>query len=176
MPFFSFLDDDSLLRDLVLQRPKVLGRYQPMAQSVMCGTAELSQADREMIGAYVSALNDCSYCYGAHRATAEALGVDGGLIESLIESIDDAPVSEKMKPLVRYMKKLTETPAKLTESDARAVIEAGWSEEALSDAIIVCAKFNMANRLVDGHGLNRHLSGAIVAEIAARLSTTGYEG
>ena len=33
------------------------------------------------------------------------------------------------------------------------MFEAGWSEEALFDAISVCAVFNMMNRIVEGTGV-----------------------
>ena len=44
----------------------------------------------------------------------------------------------------------------MTQEDADAVFAAGWSEQALADAICVCAHFNMVNRLVEGLGAGRH--------------------
>lgn len=41
----------------------------------------------------------------------------------------------------------------MTEADAVAVFEAGWNEQALYDAVSVCALFNFMNRLVDGLGI-----------------------
>jgi len=57
-----------------------------------------------------------------------------------------------MKPLLAYAKKLTLTPAKMTAADAKAVLDAGWSERALHDAVLTTSLFNFMNRLVDGHG------------------------
>jgi len=42
-----------------------------------------------------------------HAATAEPLGVPAGAIQRLVEGIDVAPVSEKMRPVLRYAQKLT---------------------------------------------------------------------
>ena len=48
---------------------------------------------------------------------------------------------------------LTESPSRITDEDAQEVLDAGWSEDALYDAILVCATFNMMNRIVEGCGV-----------------------
>ena len=55
-----------------------------------------------------------------------------------------------MKPILRYVRKLTLTPSRIVPSDSEAVFEAGRDEQALFDAISVCALFNFMNRIVDG--------------------------
>jgi len=41
----------------------------------------------------------------------------------------------------------------VSDRDAQAVFAAGWDEQALYDAICVCALFNFMNRLVEGMGV-----------------------
>lgn len=55
-------------------------------------------------------------------------------------------------------------------ADADAVYAAGWDERARSDAIWVCARFNMMNRLALGHGL-----AADPAAFEARAKNMDYE-
>ena len=43
------------------------------------GDCPLTSEQRELIGAYTSGLNNCTYCYATHKATAEAFGVEEGL-------------------------------------------------------------------------------------------------
>lgn len=50
-------------------------------------------------------------------------------------------------------KKLTLEPSKIWEGDMDLVKEAGWSEEALHQAILIGCLFNFYNRLLDGHGV-----------------------
>ena len=153
VPFFSYLDDNSGMRQIAQHRfdiYKHLGRF---AQAILRGPSPLTPAERELIAAYVSALNACSFCHGSHAATAQALGADPGTIEALIEDLDSAPVKARMKPIFRYVKKLTETPSRMVEADAQAVFDAGWDEDALHDVIVVCALFNSYNRIVEGHGI-----------------------
>lgn len=163
MPFFSFLDNDSTMLDLVARRP---GRMLPLGkltEEVMCGDSPLDRGTRELIAAYVSGLNGCRYCHGAHVAFAESHGIDPGLLAALLEDPAAAPVDDRLRPLLAFCRKLTETPSRLVAADAEAVFAAGWPEEALEDAIAVAALFALYNRLMDGHGFiprdpetNRH--------------------
>jgi uncharacterized peroxidase-related enzyme len=110
-------------------------------------------AERELIAAYTSALNACSFCYGSHRAVAEALGVENELLDSLINDIETAPIAENLKPVFGLVKKLTESPSKVTLIDRASVLAAGWDEQAIVESCLICGMFNMMNRLVDGTGV-----------------------
>ena len=109
---------------------------------------------RELIAAFVSGTNACGYCAGNHNAAATEFGIDPAILSGLLEDIATANVAENMKPIFRYVKKLTLTPSKMVQADADAVFNAGWSERALYDAIVICCAFNFMNRLVDGLGIS----------------------
>lgn len=80
-----------------------------------------------------------------------------------------------MRPVLRYVRKLTLTPSRMTPSDADEVFAAGWDEQALHDAVSVCALFNFMNRLVDGLGIEA--GDTYFATAAGRLSSEpGYAG
>lgn len=113
----------------------------------------LTVGERELIAAFVSGLNACTYCHGAHTLAAQAFGIEPDLIEGLTADLESARVEERLKPLLAYVRKLTLTPSRMVEADARAVFEAGWDERALFDAIGVCALFNFMNRIVEGCGM-----------------------
>jgi alkylhydroperoxidase family enzyme len=63
-----------------------------------------------------------------------------------------APVSEQMRATLGFLEKLTLRPEDVAAEDAAAVRETGVSEEALVDAIHVCALFTMIVRLADSLG------------------------
>lgn len=106
-----------------------------------------------MLAAFISGTNACKYCTGPHTATAVEFGVDESLIQSLLEDIDSAPVSANLKPVLKYVQKLTLTITKMVQADADAVFNAGWSERALYDAMIICCTWNFMNRFTAGLGL-----------------------
>jgi uncharacterized peroxidase-related enzyme len=122
--------------------------------ALLRGSSPLTIAQRELLAAYVSGLNACNYCHGAHRVIAEIHGMDAQVLERLMTDPVAAGVESVLLPILGYVRKLTESPGRMTDSDAQAVYEAGWNEEALFHAISVCALFNFMNRIVEGCGVS----------------------
>ncbi len=141
--------------------------------AVLRNDTALTAAHKELIAAYVSGLNACSYCHGVHRETAIAFGVDEGLIESLLADPERAPVEPRLRPLLAYALKLTLEPARMVAADANAVFEAGWSERDLHDAVLTVCLFNFMNRLLEGHGVKG--TQALFEERGRALARDGYE-
>ncbi len=56
------------------------------------GQCGFSSKERELIGAFASGVNACTYCFNTHKIAAEAFGVDESLLESLLRDIDNSPV------------------------------------------------------------------------------------
>lgn len=121
--------------------------------ALLRGDSPLTVAERELIAAYVSGLNACSFCLGAHRIIAEAFDVSPTLITRLLNDFETAAVEPRLRPILRLVAKLTRAPASVRAADRDAVFAAGWSERALHDAVAVCALFNFMNRLVEGMGV-----------------------
>jgi len=174
MTYLPSLPGDAVLLDVFRAYPEI---YRPLLdyhQALLRGPSPLSVAERELIAAYVSGLNACRYCHGVHQATAQAFGTGEGTLAALLADVSTAPVPERMKPLLEYADKLTVSPAKITPADARSVLDAGWDERALHDAVAVCGLFNLMNRLVEGLGIT---AGEDYFRAAAhRLADTGYSG
>ncbi len=142
------------LADVLKRFPKGWGPLLEAHDVFLRGESPLSIAERELIAAYVSALNRCRFCTNAHTAYAEDYGVPEGVVEALLEDVGAAPVDERMKPVLRYAAKLTRAPETLERADVQAILDAGWPEEAVADAAVVTALFNFMNRIVMGHGVD----------------------
>lgn len=136
------------------------------------GECGFSLAERELIAAFASGTNACTFCYNTHRATAEAFGIDEGLLEALLTNLEGAPVADKLKPVLRYVRKLTQTPSRMAQSDADAVFAAGWSENDFHYAVMICALFNLYNRLMDGYGVRN--TAEFREERGRMLADAGY--
>ena len=173
MAHLESMPQHARMRDLVMRFPEKGAVLMNLAQRFLRGDSELSDPQKEMLFAYGSALNDCEFCHVAHKYTAAELGIDEAAFDQLLVSIDDAPVEEKMKPLLRYVRKLTQTPSAMAVDDVAAVRAVGWSEDALFDAICICGFNNLTNRVVDAVGLvgteDEH------RESGRRLSSIGYD-
>lgn len=153
MPFFPSMPEDSLVKEIYPLKPALFLDWCKVEEGIMRGPSAFTPGERELMGAFCSRLNACTYCYSSHSEAAILFGVDAKVFEPLMEDIDTAPVDEKLKPVFHFLKKLTLTSYKMVQADADAVFAAGWDENALQDAILVCCCYAFMNRLVDGHGL-----------------------
>ena len=143
-------------------------------QILLRGPSPFSVAERELMAAFVSRVNDCDYCAGSHAAVAEIFGMPEGLLSDLVENLVGADVDPKMRPVLSYIRKLTETPSRMIQADADVVFAAGWDERALYDAIQVCCLYNFMNRFVDGIGLAA--TPDLYAPWGKMIKETGYDG
>lgn len=152
MANYPSLPPRSHLEDLFRNHPKGVESLLQFHDVFLRGESAFTVAERELIAAFVSSVNACEFCFGAHRTMAIAFGVDEQVIESAIQDHDMELVDERMRPVLQYARKVTERAAVLP-GDMRAFFDAGWDEAALHDALIITCLFNFMNRLVDGAGL-----------------------
>lgn len=136
------------------------------------GACAFTPAQRELIAAFASGVNACTFCYNTHRATAEAFGVDADLLERALADLETAPVDEAMKPVLLYVRKLTETPSRMVQADADAIFAAGWDEDCFHYTVMITALFNLYNRLMDGYGVRN--TKEFREERGAWLAQSGY--
>lgn len=153
MTLFPSLPAEPQLADVFRRFPRANAALADYHDRVLRDRSDLTVAERELIAAYVSGLNACTYCAGAHRLAAQAFGVDEGLFDGLMADLATSAVDARLKPILAYVRKLTLSPSRMVTADADAVYAAGWREEALFDAIQVAALFNLMNRIVHGTGI-----------------------
>ena len=153
MPLLRSLPEKATLAHLRSTYADLLEKLHPYGHRLMRGPSPLTPGQRELIAAFVSGVNRCRYCHGAHSPVARAFGVAETVLAASLDNVDMAPINARLKSILRYVRKLTETPSRMTAADADAVYEAGWNDEALLHAVAVCAYFNNINRLVDGAGI-----------------------
>ncbi len=98
---------------------------------------------------------------------------DRALVDAVLEDYRTAPISEREKALLAFVEKMNRESNRLAQADVERVKAAGWSEEALYDAITVCALFNFYNKWVDATGVSDMPAPAYAAS-GERLATLGY--
>lgn len=172
MSFLPSLRSEATLLDVFKRFPTTALPLLEYHEVLMRGESPLSVAERELIAAYVSGLNSCQYCHGVHAITARQFGIREDLLKGLLDNPAEAEMDERLRPLLTYVKKLTLTPSRISPEDADRVFAAGWNEQALYDAVSVCALFNFMNRLVEGLGIEENPSYSKLA--GERLSSGGY--
>ncbi len=153
MARFPTVPENPQLAHVFHRFPKGVRTLCKLHDEILRAESELTIGERELIAAVTSATNACNFCFDAHRRIAQAFEVDVDLVDAIATDFSAAPVDSRMRPLLAYVVKLTQAPARMTDSDSDAVYAAGWSEDALMDAIFICGLFNMMNRIVEGTGV-----------------------
>ncbi len=113
----------------------------------------------ELIGVWVSALNECEYCVEHHFAGMKRLLEDDTRANELYEAIKDgdvdvAPLSDAQKMALGYAAMLTLTPSGVSEDIIAALRSVGFDDGEILEINQVTAYFNYANRTVLGLGCN----------------------
>jgi uncharacterized peroxidase-related enzyme len=137
---------------LVFYRPDFYGsRAKEFTHEAMRGPSAWSVADRELMAAYVSKVNDSAFCIGAHSATAGQAYQDRGKVQAVLADLDSAPIEDGLRATLRMLGTLTQE-GKVDAGDIRPVLSAGVSRQQVEDALAVCAAFNTTGRLADAFG------------------------
>ena len=173
MPFLKSLPADAGPPHIFKRYPEIYSPFAEMSQALMNGSSPLSQAEREVILAFAAGVMGCDFVLTGHREVAYAWGVERGTLDRLLEDFDTAPVADKLRPLLAFVRRLAASPDALTQVDADAVLAAGWDEQALHDAIAITARAAFMHRLVAGHGF-APLDREVAASHAVKRVEHGY--
>jgi uncharacterized peroxidase-related enzyme len=134
---------------ITFYRPDFYGTHMKrFTQEAMRGRSTWSVGDRELMAAYLSVLNDCPFCVGAHTATATQAYQDGERVAAALADLDSAPIEEGLRATLRVLGKLTREGS-LSSADIRAALRAGVSPQQIEDALAVGFAFNTTNRLAN---------------------------
>ena len=71
----------------------------------------------------------------------------------MLDDYRTAPISDAEKALFAFIDKMNRDSTSIGPADVDAAKAAGWTDEALYDAITVCALFNFYNRWIDATGV-----------------------
>jgi uncharacterized peroxidase-related enzyme len=137
---------------LVFYRPGFYGNQaKKFTHEAMRGPSAWSVADRELMAAFVSTVNENAFCVGAHAATASQAYQDGAKVHAALADLESAPVEDRLRATLRMLGKLTREGT-VGAGDMQDVLAAGVSPPQVQDALAVCAAFSMTNRLADALG------------------------
>ena len=84
-----------------------------------------------------------------------------------------APISEAEKVLFGFLEKVNRESYRIRAADVEQVQAAGWSDEAIYDAISVCALFNFYNRWCDATGVH-DMTPFGYETMSRRIASRGY--
>jgi uncharacterized peroxidase-related enzyme len=111
----------------------------------------LSRGERELIGAYVSSLNDCFFCQNVHGALAgHYLSRDIPAIDAVKKDFRSTTISEKLKSLLSIAASVQKGGKHVTAEQIDEAKRLGATDREIHDTVLIAAAFCMYNRYVDG--------------------------
>src|SRR5712671_3510342 len=107
MPFMPSMSTDALVKDVYSINPQTFRHWLHVEEAIMRGSSAFTAGERELMAAYVSRLNSCTYCASSHSEAAIILGVDPLSLNALMLDVDTASIDKHFRPVFKFLKKLT---------------------------------------------------------------------
>jgi alkylhydroperoxidase family enzyme len=95
------------------------------------------------------------------------------MVDAVLADFRTAPIDDRHKALFGFIEKMNAQSNAIRRSDLDQLEAAGWSEEAIYDAITVCALFRFYNAWIDATGVH-DLPAAAYEMSGKRMAAEGY--
>jgi uncharacterized peroxidase-related enzyme len=175
VPYIDLPEGVPGIRSAFMFRPETAEPMLQLAEVLLRGDNSLTRGERELIAAYVSNLNECTFCQASHSAFAAAQ-LDGGadLVEQVKRDPGTAPISDKLRTLLAIAAKVCDRGSAVTAGDVAAAREQGATDVEIHDTVLIAAAFSMFNRYVDGLAAWTPTDPEAYTAMAQRIVDHGY--
>lgn len=142
------------IRGLMAYRPEIEKPLNALAEILLRNDNNtLTRGERELIGAYVSYLNDCFFCQNVHGALAgHYLNCDINQIDAIKNDFRSANLSPKIEALLAIAASVQKGGKIVTIEQIDTAKGTGATDKEIHDTVLIAASFCMFNRYVDGLG------------------------
>lgn len=174
MPYIELPDHLPGITGLLEYSQHTAGPIRELTQILLRGDSTLTQGERELIATVVSYNNECVFCTTAHTAAADLLLGESETSGIVKKDIDAAPVSDKMKSLLKIAKLVQVSGKAVTPEAIAAAKENGASDEEIHDTVLIAGLFCLYNRYVDGLASVTPANPEFYAYLGERIVNHGY--
>lgn len=170
------LPDSPGITSLLMHFPETGQHLRALTETLLRGPSSLTAAERELIAAHVSSLNDCTFCTRSHAAAARHLYGDGEreIVDQVRADIATAPLDEKLRALLEIAAQVTRSGRNVSPADIQRARDAGADDRAIHDTVLIAAAFCMFNRYVDGLATWTPEDEGMYDMMGERLAHQGY--
>ncbi len=139
-------------------RPHTMEGHMALYKHVLHHSAnKVAKSYLEVIGVYVSIINDCEYCIEHHFAGLRRHLQDDDIAQDLRSALEDREPEKifqgKELAGLNYVEKLTKEPSAMEANDLEDLRRAGFDDGEILEINQVTAYFGYANRTVLGLGV-----------------------
>ena len=139
--------------------PVLLKNMMGVAEDLLFVDGSLTRRHKEMVATLVSTENTCPYCADSHGYALRTLGGSAEQLAALqTRDLTSPALTLQEQALLAFVDKVTRASHTIHRGDVDNLIEAGWSELQIAEAIHVAALFAAFNRIVNAFGVpSQHL-------------------
>ena len=123
-----------------------------ISSSLLFCDGVLTRRQKEMIATYISQLNVCPYCFDSHGFFLMVQGAPRQTVDDLAVN-NLARLSEAEQELLLYLDKVERESFKTTAEDVQRLLDLGWLEHQIAEAVLVAAMMGFCNRVANAFGL-----------------------
>jgi uncharacterized peroxidase-related enzyme len=177
MPHINLPDGYPGIRSLFMYSPATAYPLNLLVQTLLHdpATSTLTPGERELIAAYTSNLNNCKYCASTHGAIARhQLGKDSKIVQEVLSNPDTAPISSKLKALLKIASKVQQDGKKVGAAEIDMAKKEGATDKEIHDTVLITAAFCMYNRYVDGLATWAPEDPSVYDQIGRQRASEGY--
>ena len=151
MPHIDLKNDLPGIRGPMAFRPETARPLNELAEVLLRSNNSLPPGERELIGAYVSYLNDWFFCQQVHGAIAAHYMQCGlSFIDNIKNDFQSTSISVKLKALLGIAASVQKGGKFVTTEQIDKARSLGASDMEIHDTVLIAASFCMFNRYVDG--------------------------
>ena len=164
------------IRGPMAYRPETAKPLNELAESLLRDDNNtLSRGERELIGTYVSSLNDCFFCQNVHGSLAQHyLECDMSYIDAIKANPAATVLSDKLKALLSIAASVQKGGRSVTTGQIEKARVLGATDREIHDTVLIAAAFCMYNRYVDGLATWAPQDRQFYVDRAPRRAAEGY--
>jgi uncharacterized peroxidase-related enzyme len=159
----------------MLYRPETGRPLSQLAEVLLRDAHSLTRAERELIAARVSALNECRFCEYTHSEMSAQQHPEGrAIVDKAMSDPASAPISPKLKALLTIAEAVQQSGPSVTQEMVDTARGAGATDTEIHDTVLISAAFCMYNRYCDGLAAVVPEDPAAYVPMAAMIIREGY--
>ena len=147
---FGFVPN--LFKSMAISPTVLRGNWEKVKFTFLSGI--VPRTIKEMICVAVSAANRNNYCLKTHLHGLSMMGVDQKILQGLQGNLDELPLPERTKIIIKFALKVTLEPTAVTDKDFSELRDEGLTEEDILEIVSTANLINSLNIYADLAGVD----------------------
>jgi uncharacterized peroxidase-related enzyme len=125
-----------------------------LSEQLIFAEGSLGRKQKEMIATLVSIQNECPYCADSHGFFFRVHGGTSTAFAAIqAGSLNSPELTAAEQALLKFVREVNLNSNKIEKRDVDALLQSGWSELQIAEAIHIAALFATFNRVANAFGL-----------------------